>query len=26
VARFGRVAARVRIEHRGGDRRLVEIE
>ncbi len=25
VARFGRIAARVRIEHGGGDRRLVEI-
>jgi tRNA threonylcarbamoyladenosine biosynthesis protein TsaE len=25
VARFGRVAARVRIEHGGGDRRVVEI-
>jgi tRNA threonylcarbamoyladenosine biosynthesis protein TsaE len=26
VARFARIAARVRIEHGGGDRRLVEVE
>jgi tRNA threonylcarbamoyladenosine biosynthesis protein TsaE len=26
IAGFGQIAARVRIEHRGGDRRLVEID
>jgi tRNA threonylcarbamoyladenosine biosynthesis protein TsaE len=26
IAEFGRIAARVRIEHAGGDRRVVEVE